>query len=177
MAAFDFDDWGRWGIDDCYTNTLERLKAAIDSGESFDTGWHGFAKTFESLRVVRDETRIEVLVHAAQDEVFEQPDLITDCLTCEEETEVLTDDMIDQIRDELVENPNFFEETVQSDFLPPTAKLHEIVETAKRLCKICHEVLGTAYRECIATTLYAMYGYSEKTTAMIKERIAKLCFD
>ena len=109
---FDFDDCGSWGVGDFYDGNEGELRKAIESGEPFDTGWHGFKKEIQSMRIHRDETEVEVQVSAAMDEVFEQEDLFCDFLE-DNEFDLLTDEVIDKVRDYLLMG-DFVEETEDS---------------------------------------------------------------
>lgn len=173
--AFDFDDWGRWGFCDFEDGDAndEELKAALASGEPFDTGFHGFYKSEYSMRIRRTETETIVSVFSCMDSALEQWDLFCDFLTGEE-MERLTDDMVDKIRDYLYMG-DFVEETTEDTTLPVDAGLDEIIRAAKELAEFVDEQLLESYRECIGTTLFVMYGDSESTMTMIEERINKHC--
>ena len=172
MGGFNFEHWGSWGIGDWYDETYEELKSAVESGKPFDTGWHGWKKTEESMRIIRTEYETIVEVHSCMDEAFGQEDLIFDCLTDEEE-ERLTDEMVDEIRD-LLYMGDFNEETEDSETLPLNATVEDIEELAEKMVNNCDSILKDYFRECICDTLVVMYGESEETEKLIAKRIAKL---
>ena len=170
--SFEFMDWGSWGIGDWYDEAYDALKAAIESGKPFDTGWHGWKKTEESMQIIRTEQALVVNVGSCMDEAYEEDDLIRDCLT-EEEEERLTDEMVERIR-ELLYACTFNDETEDSETLPVNATIEEIEEAAGRLVDECDSILKGHFRECIWATLVVMYGESEETEKLIAERIARL---
>jgi len=171
--AFDFDDWGRWGLDDWYDGVEEQLRAALASGQPFDTGWHGWRKTEYSMQIQRSMDGVTVAVHNCMDSALEEWDLSYDFLTFEE-CERLTDEMINQIRDYLYMG-DFVEEITESETLPEDTTLEEIMQKAGELIDFCDNVLRESFRECISTTLWVMYGESEDTMRIINERIQKYC--
>ena len=164
---FDFNDWGSWGVGDYYKDTYEKLKAAIDNGEDFDTGWHGFKKEVQSMRVVRDNGEITVCVSAEMDDVFDQPDLIYDCLT-EEEANRITDEQIETIRN-LLCLTDFSTITIETATLPSSASLDSVLDAASKLVDECGACLHDWYKECKATTLYILYDGPDDS--FIEERL------
>ena len=168
---FDFDDWSRWGFCDFEEGTAndEELKAAIASGKPFDTGFHGFRKTEYSMRIQRTETATIVSVYSCMDSALEEWDLFCDFLN-NDELERLTDEMVDQIREYLYMG-DYQEEITEDEMLPVNAGLEEIIKAAGMLADCIDERLKESYHECIADTLYVMYGDSEETMKRIEERI------
>ena len=150
---FDFMDWGSWGVGDFYDAPYKELKEAIESGKDFDTGWHGWKKEIQSMRISREDGRILVEVSQEMDEL---PDLIYDCLLDEEE-ENLTDEMIEEITDYLAMETEFNTYDENSEVLPTDASLDEVIDKAKELMQECDNYLKDAYRICIGTTLQVMY--------------------
>lgn len=168
-TGFDFEDWGSWGIGDFYDGNDEELKIAIETGEPFDTKWHGFKKELQNMRIARNEDRtITVEVSEYMDEVMEQYDLFCDFLT-DEEMEKLTDEMVKEIRDDLCWG-DFVEETQESDDLPREATFDDIMKKAHELENICSETLHNSFVECIATTLYVMYKDDPNRDRIIDKR-------
>ena len=167
---FDFDDWGSWGVGDFYDGNEEELRKAIESGEPFDTGWRGFKKEIQSMRIHRDETGVEVQVSAAMDEVFEQEDLFYDFLE-DDEYELLTDEVVDEVRDYLCMG-DFVEETEDSITLQnPT--FDDVMKAASECADYCDERLHDSFLECIGTTLYIMYKDNPNRDDIIQKRIEK----
>ena len=169
---FDFDDWGSWGIGSWYDEAYDALKAAVESGQPFDTGWHGWKKELESMRIVRTEHETIVEVHSCMDEAFEGDSLIRDCLT-EEEEEMLNDEKAEKIREYLYMG-DFREETEDSEVLPLNSTIEGIEEAAEKLVGNCERTLNDYFRQCICVTLVVMYGESEETEKLIANRIAEL---
>lgn len=170
--SFDFDDWGSWGIGDFYKGNDAELRSAIESGKCFDTGWHGFKKELESFRVRRDNEGIMVEVLAYMDSAFEDTGLILDGIT-DEEAELLTDDMIEEIREYLYADTEFSDEAYDYEKLPATATFEDIMKSAKDLMNTCHDRLHDSFLSCAGTTLYVLYGCPSDVT-FIEERLKNL---
>lgn len=167
---FDFDDWGSWGVGDFYDGNEEELKFAIESGEPFDTGWHGFKKELQSMRVVRDENGTEVSVSEYMDEAFEQDELFCDFLE-NDEFDLLTDEKLEEIRDYLCLG-DFVEETEDSITLQnPT--FEDVMKAASECASYCEERLYDSFLECIGITLYAIYKDDPNRDEIIQKRIEK----
>lgn len=130
MFNFDFYDWGSWGIGDFYDGNEELLKNALESGEDFDTGWHGFKKELESMRIIKDSGGVTVCVYADMDSALEGWDLITDGIT-DEEANMLTDEIVEEIRDHLYENTEYCEECEDSETLPGNATYEDVIKKSK----------------------------------------------
>ncbi len=167
---FDFNDWGSWGVGDFYDGNEEELRNAIESGEPFDTGWHGFKKEIQSMRIHRDENGVEIQVSAAMDEVFEQEDLFYDFLE-DDEWDLLTDDIIEEVRDYLCMG-DFVEETEESITLQnPT--FNDVIKAANECADYCEKRLHDSFLECIGTTLYVMYQNDPNRDDIVQKRIEK----
>ena len=166
---FDFDDWGSWGVGDFYNGNEEELVDAINSGKPFDTGWHGFKKELESLRIARDDINVTVYVSTYMDEALGQAELFSDFLE-DDEWELLTDEKLEEIRDYLYMG-DFVEEITLEDKLPLTATYKEIMNKATELMESCHETLHHSFLECIGTTLYVLYINSPDRDEIIRERL------
>ena len=167
---FDCDDWGRWGIEDMHPDMLEDLKQAIESGECFDSGWHGFAKTEYSFRVSRDENGVTIECHEEMDEGY---DLIYDCVT-DSECEMLTDEILDEIEEILSSCLEFSYESHQKRKLSAETSFEKVVKEIRQLIIACREELNVSYNTCLQATLYTLYGYSEETDRKIEERALQL---
>ena len=171
--AFDFDDWGRWGFVDLDYDSEAELRTAIASGQPFDTGWHGFRKTEYSMRIQRSAGGTTVSVYDCMDSALGQWDLFCDFLN-NDELERLTDEMVDQIREDLYMG-DFIEEIEEEETLPADATFDEIMKKVGELIDFCGNRLEDAFRECISITLYEMYGPSDETLNLINERIRHCC--
>lgn len=169
--GFDFEDWGSWGVTDFYDETREELESALKSGKPFNTGWHGAKKELESMQIVRDYENTVVCVHAYMDELYEQSDLINDCLT-DDESNRITDDMIDEIRDVCMFS-DCVDECDESETLPLDASLEDIEKCASKLLDLCEKRLKDSFQMCIGITLSILYGESDETNKLIDERIKK----
>ena len=168
MFGFDFIDWGRYGVTDFDEGTEKALREAIESGEHFDTGWHGSVKGFETARICRDGEGITVSVYSdGLDDCMEQWDLFEDFLT-DEEMERLTDEMVDQIRDYL-DMGDFVQEVSYDKGLPYDASFEDVVNTMNELSDWCNDTLHKSFLECISTTLYILYGCPDNLD-FIRER-------
>ena len=150
---FDFMDWGSWGVGDFYDEPYQELKKALESGEDFSTGWHGWKKEIQSMRISRYDGIVAVEVSMEMDDL---PDLIYDCLLNGEE-ENLTDEMIEEITDALEMDMDFATQADYDDILPADADINAVIEKAKELMQDCDDSLKDSYRICIGTTLRAMY--------------------
>ena len=166
---FDFNDWGSWGVGDFYDGNEEELRKAIEAGEPFDTGWHGFKKELQSMRICRDDNSVTVSVGEYMDEALAEADLFYDFLT-DDECDLLTDEMIDEIREYLWMG-DFVEETEESEELPVNATFEQVMEKASELMDVCSETLHNSFMECIGTTLYVMYKDNPNRDDIVQKRI------
>ena len=168
QEGFDFEDWGKWGVGDFYEDHENELRTALASGKPFSTGWHGWRKTEYTLSISRGDDVTMLDVWDCMDEAFTQEDLFTDFLTSEE-TEMLTDEKLKEIREYLMMG-DFCEETGDTGYLPLTATFDEIMAKASEMIEGCEKRLNESFGECIATTLYVLYGNSEETMKLIEDR-------
>ena len=166
---FDFNDWGSWGVGDFYKGNDTELQDAIKSKKPFDTGWHGFKKELQSMRISRTEDGTKIEVSEYMDEALEETELFCDFLT-DEELNLLTDEMIDEIRRLLYEG-DFVEDTQEFDILPYDATFEQIMQKASELMNTCSRTLQNSFHECIATTLEIMYHDAPDKEDIIKARI------
>lgn len=172
QTGFDFDDWGKWGIGDFSEDQEKELRAAIESGKPFNTGWHGWRDEEYSMCIVRNEDHTQIKVIDCMDEAFEQEDLFYDFLE-DDELDMLTDDKLEEIRECLCDG-DFAEEAFEESMLPADATYDDIISEAIKLVEACRERLNESFKVAISTTLIVLYGYSaEDTMRKIEERIAK----
>ena len=172
-VGFDFDDWGSWGVGDFYQGQEAKLREAILSGKPFNTGWHGYKKEPQSMRIIRDGEGTTVFCSASMDEALEQADLLYDCLE-DEEYGLLTEEKIDTIRQYLYLG-DFREEASGSADLPIDAPFDDIMKAAASLMSGLQRELKDSFRECIGITLAVLYGESEETEEKIRKRIEQYC--
>ena len=174
-SAFDFNDWGHYGIydgKDMFYDNGQELSMFLESNIEFDTRWHGFKKEIQSMRVQRVfDKGIIVSVHEEMDDAIEQCDLICDCLTDEEE-ELLTDEMIEEIRELLMEDVEFSSEETATEIIAEDATLEDVLKTATELSELCGNKLHESFLSCMAITLDVVYNHPEDKS-FIEERIAK----
>ena len=169
---FDFDDWGSWGIGDLYKGNEEELRQALESGEPFDTKWHGFKKELQRMRIYREETgEITVCVNEYMDEAIEEAELFGDFLE-DDEWDLLTDDKLEQIRDYL-QMGDFVESTQEEGTLPKEATFEQIMKKAEELADLCSLTLNENFLQCIGTTLAVIYDDPEDKSGRIAERVKK----
>lgn len=166
-----FDDWGKWPgeYDD---EVYEGLKAKVESGDNFDTGWHGWREECQSMRIIKAND--EVLVMCSQ-EMDEARDLIFD-ITTEEEDRVLEADehLVDEIEDELLSSPCFSSYMEHDTALPLNATLDQILEAVGTTMEKCDDDLEDAFRVAIETVLRRIHKGSPSVEHIINERIQVL---
>lgn len=138
----DFYDFGHYGIFDeenCfYPEVLERLKADLASGKNFDSGWGGFKKELQDIRIQAVGDEITVSVSAYMDDV---EDLIFDC----ENSDDLTDDDVNYILQLWHENIDATTETKETETIPRNGTVKDIVRCATELAKICDATLTDSF--------------------------------
>lgn len=174
--TFDFLDWGSWGIGDFYADREKELRDAIASGRPFDTGWHGWKKELQSMRITRTENAVIVSVNEYMDDL-EDYALILDCLTDEEEQNV-TEEQLEEIANQLNDLwwTEFTTETSECEELPVDASFEQIMEKARELMDALSRHLETSFHNCIGVTLSVLYDGMDKSELMklIDDRIAKI---
>lgn len=169
---FEFNEWGSWGVTDdrfCLYDKGVALEEALKSGEEFDTGWHGFKKELEDMRVKRTNSAIIVSVHAEMDE---GEDLVFDCLN-EEEYEKVTDEKLNSILEGLAMEMEFCECAEDSISLPLTATVDDILKKATECMRVVQEKLRGSFRLCMEMTLSEIYDlpYDDE---FIQKRVAEI---
>lgn len=144
----------KWGISDFYDEAEKSLKAALDSGEDFDTDWFGCEKEINYGKIVREDGKITVSVCCHMDDLWEQDDLIYDALweVTEAENE-LPDEIIDSIRDSAIDE-RVDDSSTWAEVLPSSASFDDVVKALdkceanadaentgmyKRLCEIVYD--------------------------------------
>ena len=155
MFGFNFINWGHRGVTDFYEDTEKALREAIESGEHFDTGWHGSEKEPVTAQIIRDEESIMVSVYS--DGLDDCMDLFSDFLT-DEEMRKLTDEMVDQIRDYLdMGEGDFTQEVSYDEELPCDASFEDVVSTMEELSELCNSTVHRRFLSCIEVTLHVLY--------------------
>lgn len=137
----NFYDFGHYGIFDepdmFYPEVRDLLQKALDSGEDFDTGWGGFKKELQSIRIhaVGDVIRLEV-----SQSMDDMPELIFDC----SETDDLTDDEVEVIIDAW-DLSDYTTDTYAEASLQRNSSIADIVKAATKLANECNEFLEEGY--------------------------------
>ena len=67
LSVFESGDGAHCGLADWYPEKEEALKAALDSGLQFDTGWYASKKEIASARISGDHARIRIEVSVSDD--------------------------------------------------------------------------------------------------------------
>lgn len=139
----DVLDFGHYGIyageDALYDHNLEALKKELASGKDFNTGWHGFKKEIESLKVSAFGSKITVEVAASCDEM--PYDLVSDC----DGGDDLTDDEIDEVYNLYCGNFEATTDTDASGELDRSATVMDILTLASELMDGCQNTLHETY--------------------------------
>lgn len=137
----NFYDFGHYGIFDepdmFYPEVRDLLQKALDSGEDFDTGWGGFKKELQSIRIhaVGDVIRLEV-----SQSMDDMPELIFDC----SETDDLTDDEVEVIIDAW-DLSDYTTDTYADASLQRNSSIADIAKAATKLANECNEFLEEGY--------------------------------
>lgn len=136
-------DFGHYGIfdgeDAFYQNIYKEIQHELSSNKDFNTGWHGFKKQLEGLKLSAFGDTILVEVSAYCDDM--PYDLISDC----DEGDKLTDDEIDYIYDMYCNSPEFNTEYTESGELPRSATIHDILQLASSLVDSCQSSLNETF--------------------------------
>ena len=165
------DDWGRWEPSE---ENEALLREALESGEIFDSGYHGFSKLNYNFCVERHLEDTTVLVSNFMDSALETDSLFYDFLTDEEYEEMLTEERIEEIRRYLYLGD--YEEQVElSEELSADATYEDIMAVVDRLGEEADQILETSFKECIEITLGVLYADSEDLYTIIEERINEYC--
>lgn len=155
----DVNDFGHYGItnseDTFYPNVLEMITKELLSGNDFDTGWHGFKKELESMRIEACGDTITVCVHCYCDDMPDE--LISDC----DNYELLTDKQIDEIMDYYCNDNYYNTEYTESETLPRTATLEEILNVATNISNDLTNRLNETY-EFVNNTVQQILGLTTK---------------
>jgi len=155
----DVNDFGHYGItnseDAFYPNVLEMITEELLSGNDFDTGWHGFKKELESMRIEACGDTITVCVHCYCDDMPDE--LISDC----DNYELLTDKQIDEIMDYYCNDNYYNTEYTESETLPRTATLEEILNVATNISNDLTNRLNETY-EFVNNTVQQILGLTTK---------------
>lgn len=93
----------KWGVADFYSEAEQNLRNLLASGEDFETEWCDCQKEPESVKFIREDDRIKVIVSVSIDDLWEQNDLICDAFYevfhKEDDTLLCNDEFMDAVRD------------------------------------------------------------------------------
>ena len=168
-----FNAWGSWGVGDFYEKPMLTLKEAIAKGKPFDTGWHGWTKELQSMRILQKGDSVHVFCHAYMDDPYGDHELLGDFLE-EGEWEKLDDEALEELENEFFQNDVTDNADEECD-LPYDASFDDIIHKAKELMDACESRLNESFKRCITITLTRLYGTDEKAQAIIEERIKNCC--
>lgn len=122
----------KWGLTDFYPEAEEDLRAALESGEDFETDWFGCKKEIRYAKITGDQEEITIEVSAHMDDLWEEDDLIYDALWEVSKIEdELPEEIIDSIRDAAIYDID--DHTDLSITLPRSATWDEIIKAIENL--------------------------------------------
>lgn len=169
--AFDFEEWGSNYPEGFDGQALDVLKEAFESGNLFDSNWHGFSDSSLRLRVARDEDFLTVEFHFWFDRLT-KTDLFYDELT-PAECENLSDEMISEIVSRLSNDGAYLQHITLTASLPANIVWDKMTHKANALWKMIQECRIENRLQRIGTTLYVLYHHPE-TDDFIKVRLEKI---
>ena len=136
------NDIGHYGIFDepeCfYPKCREHLQKDLEEGRDFDTGWHGFKKELQSIRIKAVGESIILSICVYMDEM---PDLIYDC----DGGENLTDEQIELVEEIWYGNPDAATEEMESREIPRTSTMQELLNEAVNMSFKCQIALDESF--------------------------------
>lgn len=122
----------KWGLTDFYPEAEEDLRAALESGEDFETDWFGCKKEIRYAKITSDQEEITIKVSAHMGDLWEEDYLIYDALWEVSKIEdELPEEIIDSIRDAAIYDID--DHTDLDVTLPRSASFEEIVEAIGKL--------------------------------------------
>lgn len=125
--VYDFGHYGIFDEPDCfYDDARELLDHDLKSGKDFDTGWHGFKKEIESMRIYAYGDNIFIEVWVGMDEM---PELIYDC----DGGEDLTEEQVELVED--IWNDELWTKTENTHEIrvPRNSTIEDIVKAASEV--------------------------------------------
>ena len=111
-------------LSELYPNEREHLKKWLACGKHFDTGRSWSEEDHRALRVLAIDDMVLLEVSRKLPEL---PALIRQCVTSEDEIE-LSDDLVEEIIEQLENHPSFEREVVRKAVLPRNTPYEQIME-------------------------------------------------
>ena len=111
-------------LSELYPNEREHLKKWLACGKHFDTGRSWSEEDHRALRVLAIDDMVLLEVSRKLPEL---PALIRQCVTSEDEIE-LSDDLLEEIIEQLENHPSFEREVVRKAVLPRNTPYEQIME-------------------------------------------------
>ncbi len=147
------DEFGHWGICDdhscLYPQNHVQLIMDMASGKDFDTGWHGFKKELQSMRIKAHGQSVRVSVSAWCDDL---EDLIS---TDSERGSALTDSQYQAVLRRCEALPT---EVTISEVLARNSRVPDVLRTATNLAERAEQQLADTFdkvEEAISAALDA----------------------
>ena len=151
----------KWGISDFYDEAEKSLKAALDSGEDFDTGWFGCKKEIHYGQIVREDGNVTVSVCCHMDDLWESEELIYDALW--EVTKVeneLPEDIIDSIRDAAIDDC-VDDSSTWTEVLPSSVSFDDVVKALDK-CEVNADAENTGMYKRLCEIVYYHVEYMKE---------------
>lgn len=147
----------KWGITDFYEDIEALLREAVESGEDFDTGWFGCKKEIRYAMYTKNRDGFFITVSAHMDDLYDGEELIYDALYEVSDAIVVTDDMINEIRELAMEvgiddvsyaDVRLPRDASYDDIIRATQEAEDEVEARNkdmfdRLCMIVKDCVGS----------------------------------
>lgn len=169
-----FNEWGSWGVGDFHEKPMLTLKEAIAKGKPFDTGWHGWTKELQSMRILQKGDSVHVFCHAYMDDPYGDHELLGDFLEEGEWEKIDDEETLDWLEGEFFMY-DIFDSADEEDVLPYGSSFEDIIKRAGELMKSCENRLNESFRQCIRITLTRIYGEGDDAKKIIEERIKNKC--
>ena len=149
----------KYWLTDFYLLSEDKLRAALDSGEDFDTGWFGCKKEIRYARYRREGEDFTIDVSAHMDDLYESEDLIYDALweVCKME-ELLPEHIIDSIKESAIDDRIDDVTTLSKTIPSETATFSEVVRITCELEEEAEKQNAEMYKNlCQIVSGYVQY--------------------
>lgn len=151
MSVCDWEkvnDFGHYELDgtvQClYPNVKDMLKQELSSNEDFDTWFHGFKNSFETMRLIANSDKILLTVTLEMDEI---ENLVDDL-----NIDFISDDVRNQLIEFMINDDSFVTETLASMEIDRNSSLEYIIEKATMLSAKNEEVLNNCFSTLVKKT-------------------------
>lgn len=141
-------------LSELYPLEAERLKKLLASNKYFDTGKSWSEETHRSLRILAVADRLLLEVSGDLPAI---PTLIRQCVSSEDEIK-LSDDLIEEITDELEDHPSFKRKVTVKDLIPRDTPYAQIMERIALLEQRVESRLDEARGACSTVTQNYLHG-------------------